>query len=174
MIFRTTQRVAARLRVACAAITVGDPSMTEWYCNIVTVRRRPLFLFTHAPSLFSFWTPAAGSTREDFGAMFRRRAIDTLNDYGLFNPDNAKLMDDGPDVFTKAADRSVLGSMVDYGKMLRYAVAYERGLERLAPRAMNDIANECPMSKIGMQAPVQYLRQLLHAETVRPGGWVTE
>ena len=55
--------------------------------------------------------------------------------------------------------------MVDYAKMLRHAVEYEGGFEHLASRAMNDIANECPMSAIGMESPVDYLRQLLRAET---------
>lgn len=44
--------------------------------------------------------------------------------------------------------------MVDYARMLRHAVDYEGGLERLGARAMNDIANECPMSMIGMESPV--------------------
>jgi hypothetical protein len=166
MIFRLTQRVAAKLRIGCSpAITGSYPWMMEWYCNLLIVRRRQFYLFTHGSSLFSFWAVAARPSREDFGAMFRRCAVDTLNDYGFSDTESAEVIDDGPDVFARAADRSVLGSMVDYGKMLRYAVDDEGGLDRLTPRARNDLANECPMSKIGMATPVQYLRQLLHAET---------
>ena len=165
MIFRATQKMASKLRIACSAITDGYPTMVEWYCNVVVLRRRQFFLFTHAPSLFSLWTPAAGLHRDGFGAMFRRGAIDTLNDYGFSNGDAARIIDDGPDVFAKAVDRRVIGSMVDYAKMLRHAVEYEGGFEHLASRAMNDIANECPMSAIGMESPVDYLRQLLRAET---------
>ena len=164
MIFRATQKVSSKLRIACTVITHGDLSIVEWYCNLITVRRRQFFLFTHAPSLFSFWAPAAGSTRDDFGSMFRRCAADTLRDYGFSNGDTAKVIDDGPDVFAKAADRGVIGSMVDYGKMLRHAVDYEGGLEHLGPRAMNDIANESPMRKIGMENPAEYLRQVLRTE----------
>src|SRR2546422_6350783 len=54
--------------------------------------------------------------------------------------------------------------MVDYGKMLRHTVDYEGGLEHLGPRAMNDIANESPMRKIGMENPAEYLRQVLRTE----------
>src|SRR2546427_5567097 len=53
-----------------------------------------------------------------------RCSADTLRDYGFSNGDTAKVIDDGPDVFAKAADRGVIGSMVDYGKMLRHAVDY--------------------------------------------------
>ena len=164
MIFRATQKVSSKLRIACTAIVDSHPSMVEWYCNLITVRRRQFFLFTHASSLFSFWAPAAGSTRDDFGQVFRQHATDTLRDYGFTNADTAKVIDDGPDAFAKATDRGVIGSMVDYTKMLRHAVDYEGGLERLGPRAMNDIANDSPMRKIGMESPAEYLRQVLRAE----------
>ncbi len=140
------------------------PSMVEWYCNLMTVRRRQFFLFTHAPSLFSFWTPAAGSIRDDFGVRFRRRATETMRQYEFSETDTANVIDDGPDVFARATDRGVIGSMVDFGKMFRHAVDHEGGLEHLSLRAMNDIANESPMSKIGMANPTDYLRQVLRHE----------
>ena len=164
MIFRTTQKVSSKLRVTCTDITDGRPSMVEWYCNLITVRRRQFFLFTHAPSLFSFWTPAAGSTRDHFGQMFRRRGTETLREYGFSPADAAAVIDGGPDVFARATDRGVIGSMVDFGKMFRHAVDHEGGLEHLAPQAMNDIANESPMNKIGMENPAEYLRQVLRHE----------
>jgi len=164
MIFRATQKLSSRLRIGYTAITESHPSMVEWYCNLITVRRRKFFLFTHAPSLFSFWVPAAGTTRDDFGRMFRRHATDTLRDYGFSDTEAAMVIDDGPDAFAQATDRSVMGSMVDYVKMLRHAVDYEGGLERLGPRAMNDIANDSPMARIGMQDAASYLRQVLRSE----------
>ena len=165
VIFRTTQKLSSKLRVLRAVMTDSAPAMVEWYGNLITVRRRQFFLFTHAPSLFSsFWVPVAGSTRQHFGQMFRRRAIDALKDYGFLPRDTARVIDDGPDVFAKPADRSVIGSMIDFGKMLRHVAHYEGGLEHLGPRAMNDIANESPMRKIGMESPVAYLRHILDTE----------
>ena len=165
MIFRMTQKLSSKLRVVCAVMTdSASAMMVEWYCNLITVRRRQFFLFTHAPSLFSFWVPVAGSTRQHFGQMFRRQAIDALHDYGFSTPDTARVIDSGPDVFAKPADRGVIGSMVDFGKMLRHAANYEGGLEHLGLRAMNDIANESPMRKIGMESPVVCLRHILDTE----------
>ena len=161
MIFRVTQRVSSKLGIACSDVSDSRPAMMEWYCNLITVRRRQFFLFTHAPSLFSFWTPAAGSTRGDFGVMFRQRARDTLRQYEFSGTDTAHVIDDGPDVFARATDRSVIGSMVDFAKMCRHAVEHEGGLEHLPLRTLNDIANESPMSKIGMKNPTDYLRQML-------------
>src|SRR3989475_7847247 len=93
MIFRATQKVSSKLRIACTAIVDSHPSMVEWYCNLITVRRRQFFLFTHASSLFSFWAPAAGSTLDDFGQVFRQHATDTLRDYGFTNAATAKVID---------------------------------------------------------------------------------
>jgi hypothetical protein len=152
------------LKVACTDVTASRPSVLEWYCNLVTVRRRQFFLFTHAPSLFSFWTPVTGSTRVDFGVMFRRCATETLRQYEFSEPDIANLIDGGPDLFARATDRGVIGSMVDFAKMLRHAVDYAGGLEHLLPRAMNDVANESPMSKIGMENPAEYLQHVLRHE----------
>src|SRR5437870_3298425 len=105
MIFRATQKVSSKLRIACTAIVDSRPSMVEWYCNLITAGRRQFFLFTHASSLFSFWVPATGSTLNDFGQVFRQHATDTLRDYGFTNADTARVIDDGPDAFAKAADR---------------------------------------------------------------------
>jgi hypothetical protein len=164
MIFRATKKVSSKLRIAYTAVADSHPSLVEWYCNLIIVRRRQFFLFTHGSSLFSFWAPAAGSTRDSFGRMFRQHAIDTLRDYGFSSADTAKVIGDGPDTFAKPADRGVTGSMVDYARMLRHAVDHDESLERLGPRAMNDIANDSPMRKIGMESPARYLRQVVRAE----------
>ncbi len=164
MVFRATQKLSSKLRVAYATIAESHSPMVEWYCNLITVRRRQFFLFTHAPSLFSFWVPAAGTTRDDFGRVFRRHAADTLRDYGFSNVEAATVVDDGPDAFARVTDRSIMGSMVDYVKMLRHAVDYQGGLEHLGPRAMNDIANESPMTRLGMADAASYLRQVLRSE----------
>lgn len=161
MIFRVTQKASSKLRVACFVHTASGPTIVEWYCNLMTVRRRQVFLFTHALSLFSFWIPAAGTTLANFGDVFRRHATDTLGDYGFSQTDAATVMDNGPDMFAKPADRGIIGSMVDFGKMLSYTVDYEDGLDRLTSRALNDSANDCSMNKIGMEHPAAYLRRVL-------------
>ena len=161
MIFRITQKASSKLRVMCSAATGTRPVMQEWYCNLMTVQRRQLFLFTHAVSLFSFWVPAAGSSLDNFGEMFRRHAMDTLRDYRFSEADASQVLDKGPDVFAKVTDRGVVGSMVDFAKMLRYVVHDEGGLDRLRQRALNDIANDCPMSKIDMEHPAERLRRIL-------------
>jgi hypothetical protein len=131
---------------------------------LVIVQRRQFFLFTQATTLFSFWALAAGWSSAEFSARFRRHATDTLREYGFSDRDMVRIVDGEPDIFSTSIDRGVVGSMVDYAKMLQYSVDYVGGLDRLNPRAMNDIANECPMRKIGMEHPACYLRQVLQAK----------
>ncbi len=163
MIFRLTQKASTKLGARTSSVEAGYSSLREWYCNLVVAQRRQFFLFTQAATLFSFWLPAAGLKHAELGQAFRSQARDVLRDYGFLDDDIAKIVDDGPDVFAKAADRGVIGSMVDYAKMLQYVVDHRGGLENLRPRDMNDIANECPMSKIGMEQPAGYLREVLRA-----------
>ncbi len=138
--------------------------MMEWYCNMVIVQRRQFFLFTHAASLFSHWGPAAGWNRTDFSPRFRRHATETLKDYGFSEGDIVRIVDDEPDIFATSADRGIVGSMVDYANTLQYMIHYVGGLERKSACIVNKLANECPMSKIGMESPDRYLRQLLRTD----------
>jgi hypothetical protein len=163
MIFRLTQKASTKLGTETTSLASGHPSLLEWYCNLVVAQRRQFFLLTQSATLFSFWMPARGLKRTEFGETFRSEARMALRDYGIRDDDIARIIDDGPDVFGKAADRGVIGSMVDYAKMLQYMVDERGGLENLDPREMNNIANECPMSKIGMEQPAHYLREILRS-----------
>jgi hypothetical protein len=93
VIFRTTQKLSSKLCVTRTVMTDSAPTMVEWYCNLLTVQRRQFLLFTHALSLFSFWVPVVGSTRQHFGQMFRRHAADALKDYGFSARDTAKVIE---------------------------------------------------------------------------------
>ena len=162
MIFRLTHKTASKLRMKLATVGVDHPSLVEWYCNVVTAQRRQFFLFTQGTTLFSFWVAVTEMRRQDFAdsSAFRPK---TRSGYGFADGDLAKMIDDGPDTFATSADRGVLGSMVDFANMLKHTVDHRGGLQSLSRRAMNDIANECPMSKIEMNMPAGYLRRVLQA-----------
>lgn len=160
MIFRLTHKASAKLRIPRGALGEGQSSLAEWYCNLITVRRQ-FFLFTHATTLFSFWALAAGAAADNFGRVFRSRATEAMRDYDFSDDDIAKIVDDGPDVLARATDRGVLGSMVDFAFMFRHVMDDAGTLEPLDRRAINDIANACPMGKIGMQYPKDQLRAVL-------------
>ncbi len=163
MILRLTQKTALRLkqrRADLADIDVDDP-MREWYVNVVVADRIPLLLFTHAASLFSFWTRAAGVTSGPaLSARFRDEGRDVLAEYGFPDRHVDLLLGQPPDILALTVDKGVLGSMVDYAAMLRWHVAGHAGLAGLSRRRLNDIANECPMSRIGGKPRAWLVRRL--------------
>ncbi len=70
MTFRCTRKAQRRLGLTPSALAPppGEPSATDWHCNVVTLGRRPFFLCAHTLSLYAFWVPAAGNgTREALG-----------------------------------------------------------------------------------------------------------
>lgn len=165
MNFRVSRKVTTKLKV-----TEGDlcevasaDSITEWYCNLNNVHRRQLFLFTQATTLFSFWMPAAGIKRETFGTDFRREAKDVMTSYGFPASKVADVLDEEPDTFSKCIDRGVIGSMVDFSKMLGYMAENEPRFRAMTTRDLNDIANRCPMSRLGMDCPIDRFTALLSA-----------
>jgi hypothetical protein len=107
--------------------------------------------------------PAAGVKQVNFGHKFRDWASQVSADYGFSVAEIGMIFQDTPDVFSKSIDRSVTGSMVDYAKILLSVVEYTGGLKNISLSKMNDLVNECPMSKIGMKRPVEYLRKQLNA-----------
>src|SRR5713226_1640922 len=125
MIFRCTGRTRRRLGLSPSDLVplAFKPSVREWHCNVIMLARRPFFLFAHSLSLFGFLMVAAGhSSQKDFAQTFRRHALGLLGNEGI-SPDVAhKSIDYGPDFFSKATDRGVLGSMVDFANMSRFVV----------------------------------------------------
>jgi hypothetical protein len=163
VLFRLTKKAAAKLRLEVVANESHHASMIEWYCNLVVVQRRHFFLFTQATTLFSFWIPAAGIKGAEFGRAFREGARDVLAGSGIHERDVEKMVDHVPDVYGKAADRGVIGSMVDFAKMVEYVADDRGGLDHLSLHEMNHIANDCPMSKIGMEQPLSLLQEILRS-----------
>lgn len=107
--------------------------------------------------------PATGIKQANFGQKFRAWASQTLADYGFSVSEIGIILQDDPDVFAKNVDRSVTGSMVDFAQQLLFVVKYTGGFKNIGLRKMNDLANKCPMSKIDMRHPVEYLREQLNA-----------
>lgn len=163
MTFRCTTKARRRLRLASSDL-VEAPSYSwgsDWDCNVVTLGRRPFFLFAHSASLFGILLPVAGhSTRDSFGDGFRRHALGVLQREGLNVVATHGLLDDGPDHFAKATNRRVLGSMVDFANMSRFVIADEGGVDSAAIAQVHKLINESPMSLLRMESPRQALRKL--------------
>lgn len=167
MIVRCTARAQRRLGLKSADLKDSvdtDAGLAEWYCNVVVLGRRPVFLLTHAETLFAFWMFAAGKTsHEVFWREVRVHARNALGDIGVDLAGAELVLDKGSDVFTKTRDRGVLGSMVDYAKMAEIIVEQSGGLERVGLLRLTQHMNRTPMSRIGMGYPEDKIRQVLRS-----------
>ncbi len=164
MTFRCTSKARKKLRLAVADLADAPSSTaaTEWHCNVVTLGRRPFFLFAHSLSLFGFLVPAAGNSAfESFGDMFRGHANEVLQIEGMHGDTAGKILDDGPDRFCRAADRGVLGSMVDFANMCRFLIDDEGHVDPIVLHRAHELINESPMSRLNMESPRRALRTLL-------------
>jgi hypothetical protein len=168
MNFRCTKKAQVRLRLTPSGLApVPDTvSAVDWHCNVVTLGRRPFFLFAHSQSLYAFFVTAAGNSPLDaFGRAFRDQLAAALVREGVAASLGARLMDDGPDTICRAIDRRVLGTMNDHVNMSRFFVEDAGGLDDRVLAKIHDAINDSPMSILGMESP----RRVLHALFSRRG-----
>jgi hypothetical protein len=174
MNFRCTKKAQVRLRLTPSGLApVPDMvSTVDWHCNVVTLGKRPFFLFAHSQSLYAFFVAAAGNSPLDaFGRAFRDQLAAALVREGVAADLGARLMDDGPDTICRAIDRRVLGTMNDHVNMSRFFVEDAGGLDDRVLAKIHDAINESPMSILGMESP----RRVLLVSTgsrITAGRWV--
>src|SRR5260221_6203959 len=60
VVFRLTSKARSKLRLADSELASPGPEVAaaEWYCNVITLARRPFFLVAHSLSLFGVLVPA--------------------------------------------------------------------------------------------------------------------
>ena len=107
MNFRCTKKAQVRLRLTPSGLApVPDTvSTVDWHCNVVTLGKRPFFLFAHSQSLYAFFVAAAGNSPLDaFGRAFRDQLAAALVREGVAATLGARLMDDGPDTICRNGD----------------------------------------------------------------------
>jgi hypothetical protein len=170
MIFLCTNKARLRLRISPSELETPpsspSPSLTEWHCNLLTLGRRPFFLFVHSQSLFGVFVPAAGNISSGaVGEAFRHHALKVLCGEGYAPNQIGKVVDASPDWFCRATDRRILGSMVDFAYM---SGAAAEGLGPVDAQLAYDQIHEAPMSVLGMKSSRVVLRDLLAPGRARP------
>ena len=119
LILRPTRKLRSQLPVSAADPGGSDNALGDWYVNRIVIHRRPLLLLVPSKSLLAVLAPARDVRRlplrlADLVAQRLRR---------LGMPAaviDAELRAMQPIELAKTVDRSVLGIMVDFGKMLWY------------------------------------------------------
>ncbi len=164
--FRCTKKAQARLRLTPSRLApVPDVvSSTDWHCNLVTLGKRPFFLFAHSQSLYALYVPAAGNSSPDaLGRAFRDELGAAMAREGIAASRGACLRDDGPDTICRAVDRRVLGTMNDQVNMTRFFVENAGGVDDRVLAKIHEDINESPMSVLAGESPRRVLHALLSA-----------
>jgi hypothetical protein len=166
MIFKLTNKVREILRIADRDLNTfpeqSPDTIKLWYCNLFYLDRRKCLLFTQAKTLFSFLAPGVGNTEiRNFGKLFRSCASIALASEGVSEQNLQKLIDDGPDLYAKADNRSVLGSMNDHIRTCKFYLKYRGGYDNLNFTQLGRELNLAPMKYIEMDSAGRYLMGLL-------------
>ena len=116
-ILRATQKLAKGLPTSEGSLGESDTALGDWYVNRLTVDRQPLLLLVSARSLLAILTPARDARHLPHrlaalvGARLKRLGVAE----SLIAAEQAAME---PVAVAKTADRSVVGIMVDYAKMI--------------------------------------------------------
>ena len=166
MLFKCTLKVRKALKLRDQDLSIdtgnGGSELNHWYCHLFFLDRRKCLLWTHGMTLFSVLAPdmrQADFSR--FGEIFRSRALTVLSAEGLSEVDITGLLDEGPDLFAKTDNRSVLGSMNDHILGWKDHAADMGGFERLDLNAFSYTLNRTPMGALGYKNPSECLKRLL-------------
>lgn len=118
VILRPTKKLRSLLPTV-AVSTQSDTALGDWYVNRIVVERQPLLLLVSSTSLLSVVMPARDvrSLPDRLGAVVASR----LRRFGI-EPQaiEAELQAMHPVIVAPTVDRSVLGTMVDLAKGVRY------------------------------------------------------
>jgi Domain of unknown function (DUF6933) len=117
VVLRATNKLARVLPASADSSAESDTALGDWYVNRLTVDRQPLLLLVSARSLLAIITPA-----RDVRGLPERLApliATRLKRLGIAAPlIAAEIAAMEPVAVAKTADRSVVGIMVDYAKMI--------------------------------------------------------
>jgi len=117
VVLRATQKLAKLLPPAGDSSREPDTALGAWYVNRLTVDRQPLLLLVSARSLLAILTPA-----RDVAALPQRLAslvAARLKRLGIAAPlIAAETAAMEPVAVARTVDRSVVGIMVDYARMI--------------------------------------------------------
>jgi hypothetical protein len=119
VILRATRKLLASLPVSSLPVAPSDTALGDWYVNRLVVDRQPLLILLSSRSLLAVLTPARAvrTLPNRLPALIASR----LQQLGVAERlVDAEIRAMAPVVIAKTEDRSVLGFLVDFAKMIPY------------------------------------------------------
>jgi hypothetical protein len=120
---RATQKVLRLLPATTADPDAPDTALGDWYVNRITCDRQPLLLLVSSTSLLPLLAPAreVRSLPERLAQLVAARLVRLGVPARLIEAETQAM---APVAVARTIDRSVVGTMVDFGRVLAY---YLRG-----------------------------------------------
>jgi hypothetical protein len=119
VVLRGTQKLLKALQATAAPSDTSDTALGDWYVNRVVIDRQPLLLCVAANSLLSVIAPARNV--KHLPLYFPELVAKRLCRLGVKrNAIDAELAAMQPVCVGKTQDRSIVGTMVDFAKVLPY------------------------------------------------------
>lgn len=119
VVLRRTRKLASALPASASPSVPSDTALGDWYVNRITIHRRPLLLLVSARGLLPVLLPArdVSSLPERLSEVVAAR----MQRLGVASPViRAEVAAMTPVVTAPTIDRSVLGIMVDFAKLLPF------------------------------------------------------
>lgn len=164
--FRCTKKLLDHLGVKPAPerdLLQRHTKLGDWYANIMTVDRRKVVLWTNEQTLFSFVMLKVRAKKPDlFCAGFIRglsMALAIIEGIPLYHIDAITQEHEGPVVFTKTKNRSVVASMNQIGRDFEHMVWYNHGFRYCEIGRVVHHMNNTPWKAIGFHFPSRLIRE---------------
>jgi IS30 family transposase len=152
MIIRLTQRLAKKIkRSPSLNLPIGGNAYADWSAHLFTAERAQYIIVSNTTSLYSIVMHGSGITDSNkfmqsvlsYMADFMQREGQEFLFRRLIVPESQEV------IFSKSANRSVMGSMNDFISTAKFLL-----IEReLSPFEMSKIINGTPMKILGYDSP---------------------
>jgi hypothetical protein len=119
VILRPTRRLFTSLRPEKGPVATSDTALGDWYVNRLVVDRRPLLLLVSSRALLALLTPARDvqTVPERLPTLVASRLRRLGVAEGLIRAELGAMT---PVRIAQTADRSVMGTLVDFAKNIPY------------------------------------------------------
>jgi hypothetical protein len=159
MIFRLSQKLAQKLKVAPKVCLPPDPNLfADWSAHLFTADRTPYIILTNTASLYSVLMYGNGIADDgdfiDAVLSAMREFLPQDGNEFIFRKLIAPASGEGR--FSKALNRSVTGSMNDLISCGKFHLVQQG----MSPFAAATALNEMPMSYLGYKIPRKMFKGL--------------
>lgn len=147
MIFQLTQKARDHLGLRSSDLDESaandPPPLTNWYVNVLTLRRHKVVHLTEATTFYtSMITDVRKAGLKYLGGLARDVIVESMTNDGLGCPGLRDLVGQGLDTCTKTSSRQVLGVMNEQAAAFEAFVANHGGLAQIRVAAANTWLNQ--------------------------------